>query len=66
MPGGVSSSCVGAPSSARSLLSLAPTSSMAGLSFDSVPTGEAAPLPVTEGSNGVDGGNGLLPALLAV
>jgi len=48
------------------LLSLAPTSSMAGLSFDSVPTGEAAPLPVTEGSNGVDGGNGLLPALLAV
>jgi hypothetical protein len=45
------------------LLSLVPTSSMAGLSFGSVPTGEAAPPPVTEGS---DGGNGLLPALLAV
>ena len=38
---------------------------MAGVSFGAVPAGEAAPLPVTEGSNGGDGGNGLLPPLAA-
>ncbi len=62
-PGGRSSSLVGAPSSALSLLSLVPASSMVGVSFASAAGAGVAPLPAMEGSKASVAADGVPRAL---